>query len=288
MTDKIKVLYHANCLDGSGAAYVAWRFFDSIAAQMDYDIEYIPVQYGKPPPDNLTDCQIYIVDFSYPRQTLIDMADKASSITVIDHHKTSQEDLKDLNLPNGKIIFDMNHSGAILTWKYFFPGKIPPMLLMHIEDRDLWKFEYVNTKTVTAGLMQYPDFKSWEQFIYSDRLHELAIEGSAITKFINIQIEKIIQTPPILFPLESIIVPYYNVPGFMISECLHQALIKYPECLYAVGYFDLLAENKRVYSVRSNKETDVDVSLIAKKWGGGGHKSAAAFSIPLSSLSIIF
>ena len=41
---KTLVLYHANCPDGFGAALAAWKHFGNEA-------EYVPVQYGKEPPD---------------------------------------------------------------------------------------------------------------------------------------------------------------------------------------------------------------------------------------------
>src|SRR3989338_9515798 len=44
---KTAILYHANCPDGFGGAYAAWKKFGDSA-------EYIPVKHGKPIPENLT------------------------------------------------------------------------------------------------------------------------------------------------------------------------------------------------------------------------------------------
>ena len=41
--DNISVLYHADCPDGFGGAYAAWKKFGDTA-------EYIPVKYGRTPP----------------------------------------------------------------------------------------------------------------------------------------------------------------------------------------------------------------------------------------------
>ena len=38
-------------------------------------------------------------------------------------------------------------------------------------------------------------------------------------------------------------------------------------------------KDKRIYSLRSQGENGVDVSMIASKFGGGGHRNAAGFSI---------
>ena len=130
----IKVLYHANCTDGAGAALAAFIAMGDTA-------EYIPVQYGYPPPMYGPSDIIYIVDFSYPRSVLMDMADRVSMVVVLDHHKTAKADLEGLEHDNMKVFFDMNKSGAVLTWEYFHPDRPTPLLFNHIQDRDLWKFE---------------------------------------------------------------------------------------------------------------------------------------------------
>lgn len=45
----------------------------------------------------------------------------------------------------------MTHSGAMLTWFYFFPEIEPPLLIKYIEDRDIW----------TKALPNTDDFSSW-------------------------------------------------------------------------------------------------------------------------------
>jgi len=261
----VKVIYHANCTDGAGAALAAYRTFGDAA-------DYIPAQHGSEPPD-VSDCEVYIVDFSYKKTVLLEMAATARSITVIDHHKTAQEDLRDISRYNIEVIFDMRKSGAVLTWEYFHPTIPVPFLLQVIQDRDLWLFKSQHTKEITAGLQIYPDWRTWLD-ISVDRLRTA---GRAIADFLVLQSEKIIQSPPRHWDIENIVIPLYNMPGFLISDTLCMALEKYPECPYAVAYFDL--PDNRIYSLRSRSGSDVDVSEIAKKHGGGGHKHAAGFSV---------
>ena len=82
------VLYHSKCYDGFGAAYAAWNELG------DEDTTYIPVGYGKEPPEMLDAKWIYIVDFSYDEKTLVAMRETCTGITVLDHHKTAQEALE--------------------------------------------------------------------------------------------------------------------------------------------------------------------------------------------------
>ena len=276
----MRILYHANCNDGLGAALVAWHQYGDLEPD-GTPIEYIPVQYGEDPPEGQMDGSFptLILDFSYPRAVLVEMARKGP-VLVIDHHKTAMEDLKDIPSNGSRLsaIFDMEKSGAVLTWEFFRDSPVP-WLLRHIQDRDLWRFEFEDTKTITAGLRLYPDFRDWLPFLQHDALlEELKVEGRAVTRFIDLEAEKIVQTPPREWPYEDDIVPFYNLQGFMISDTLHKALDKYPDAPYAVSYFDL--PNKRVFSLRSRKGSPYDVSLIAKSHGGGGHKNAAGFTKP--------
>uniref|UniRef100_UPI00301D0086 hypothetical protein n=1 Tax=Vibrio cholerae TaxID=666 RepID=UPI00301D0086 len=42
--------------------------------------------------------------------------------------------------------------GATLTWDYFHPNADRPLLLTHIEDRDIWTWTHRNSKQFLAGL----------------------------------------------------------------------------------------------------------------------------------------
>lgn len=267
------VLYHANCLDGKGSALAAWMKFG------DEDTKYIPVQYGNKPPKMKKNSDIYIVDFSYPGLTLEKMAKRYKQITILDHHKTAQSTLESSYLPdNVNAEFDMDRSGAVMTWDFFHIAKPVPQLLLHIQDRDLWQWEVKGTKDILAGLRLIEDFRDWKDYL-SDNPSELwgiKDDGIAVNKFIQIQIDNVLRGEPQWSDRDQD-VPVFNIPGFMISECLHQALVKYPDAPYAVAYFEI--KDKRIYSLRSRSGSDVDVSEIAQQFGGGGHKHAAGYSI---------
>ncbi len=50
-------IYHANCMDGFGAAWTVFQKFG-------HDCEFLPAQYGDEIPD-VTGKDVYMVDFSY-------------------------------------------------------------------------------------------------------------------------------------------------------------------------------------------------------------------------------
>lgn len=265
---KTYVLYHANCTDGAGSALAAYiRLGDSA--------EYIPVQYGDDVPIMEEGCIVYIVDFSYPKEILLALADYCSAVQVIDHHKTAKTELEGLEHPTMKIHFDMEQSGAVMTWKFFHPDRPVPLLLRHIQDRDLWIFDMHSSKKIHRALGMYEDWKDWAQFLYEVR--PLIAEGDAIIRFLEVQTDRIIGGPPRKFFATDEVVPVYNLPGFMISDALNTALERHPECPYAVGFITL--PDKTIYSLRSRTTEDIDVEVIAKKHGGGGHKHAAGFTV---------
>ena len=61
------ILYHKNCEDGFGAAWVAWKALGDQA-------EYIPVQHSEMPPELPDRSRVTIIDFSYPRDVIIEPA----------------------------------------------------------------------------------------------------------------------------------------------------------------------------------------------------------------------
>lgn len=287
----MKVLYHANCNDGMGAALATWlRYGDEL--EMGFKIDYIPVQYGEDPPPIQDGEYVYMVDFSYPRRVILEMAIKASGITILDHHKTAEAELcqpwpdehEGNDLCPIETIFDMDKSGAVLAWEHFHRSdKIIPLLFKHIQDRDLWSKKYKDSDAIATALSARPNWREWNVYIDQPVLvAELATEGESIDRFLAVKSQQIVETPPQYWEIGDQEVPVYNLPGFMISNTLHLALERYPGRPYAVAYFDL--PGKRVYSLRSRRGSNVDVSAIARKNGGGGHMHAAGFTKELPTL----
>lgn len=273
----MKCFYHANCNDGSGAALAVWM------ARGDEGNEYIPVQYGSAPPKIEKGDEVIIVDFSYSKTYLQAMAQRASSILVIDHHKTAEEQLRGVDDGNGcriDTVFDMHKSGAVLAWEHFMPGGDEQWLFNAIQDRDLWKFEMSDTMAIHAALCIEPDWREWVRYVEPNghmRISSLITQGEAINKFMRIQMEKILnRVQPHRWNVTGEVVPVFNLPGFMISDTLHMALERYTDAPYAVNVMHL--PEKNVYSLRSRSGEDVDVSAICRRFGGGGHMHAAGFS----------
>lgn len=272
------VIYHANCWDGFCAAWIAKTAFGEIDAH--------PAHYGQSVPD-VTGRETYILDFSYPRVVTLELMEHARSLTIIDHHKTAQAELSGMAplsgntqwLPNGRIIFDMEKSGARLTWEYLaqiggWLGMPAPWLVDYTEDRDLWRHALPNSEEVNAALRSYPlDFALWDsQFAGAGPPPmTLIAEGAAIRRR-----EKQIVNDHVRNARRENFDGTWTVPivnaTTLFSEIAGELAKGEP---FAACYFDR-QDGKRQWSLRSDPQ-GVDVSEIAKAHGGGGHKHAAGF-----------
>lgn len=256
-------IYHGNCADGFGAAWVVKKALG--------EIEFYPGKYQETPPD-VTGKDVVMVDFSYKRPVLLEMAAKANSILILDHHKSAAEDL--IDLPANVIAkFDMEHSGAMLTWNHFFPDQTPPPLLLHIEDRDLWRFALQNTRQIQANVFSYPyDFQVWDKLMATE-LSTLVAEGEAIERKHFKDINELLNVTVREMIIGGYTVPVANLPYTFSSDAGHKLAKGKP---FAACYWD--TSKGRIFSLRSNDE-GVDVSEIAKQYGGGGHRNAAGFEV---------
>lgn len=256
-------IYHKNCADGFGAA---WAVRQAIS-----DAEFFAASHGTEPPD-VTDQEVLMVDFCYKRNVILEMAKKAKSITIIDHHVSAMNEL--IDLPENVITkFDMEHSGAMLAWNFFFPKKEPPMLLRHIEDRDLWKFSLPNTKEIQTALFAYPyDFDEWDILIRRS-LDGLVHEGIILERKHNKDIIELLESTTRIMTIDGYRVKIANLPYTMASEAGHILAKGNP---FGGTYYDM--PTVRAFSLRSTDE-GVDVAKIAELYGGGGHRNASGFKI---------
>ncbi len=184
----------------------------------------------------------------------------------LDHHKTAAQDLAGLEFAT----FDMQKSGAMLAWEYWFPGEPAPLLLRYIQDKDLWLFQLDNSLEVSAALRSYPkDFEVWNSLSVDD----LAKDGIAIQRAINVQVSKHVEMAT-LQNVGGYLVPVVNATCYL-SEIGDQLNASFPDTPFAACYFGR-ADGKRQWSLRSRG--NFDVSEVAERFGGGGHRNAAGYT----------
>jgi len=306
------VLYHANCADGFGAAFAAWKALGDEA-------EYRAVAYGDPAitVDEAAGRVIYILDFSFSKEQMDWLFAVAEKVVWLDHHK-GVFDMWCGGIPEkgiythvdktALIILDNTRSGALIAWNYFHPSEEAPMLIRHIDDYDRWQFKLSGTKEFQKALWSYApwSFDQWNTLPYL--LSELGLEdyyteGEAILRAHEQNVQSVIASSKrecslVFFESHEIDNPHEdgktlsmsrqvviaglaaNCPKHLASDVGHHLAT---EC----GTFGLCwfvdTHGAVECSIRSNG--DFDVSAIAKKFGGGGHKNAAGFK--LSSIEVL-
>lgn len=291
------VIYHADCWDGFCAAWVARKALRVIEA--------VPAHYGTDPPD-VRGRDVYILDFSYPRPVMREILAAAHWVVVLDHHVTAQAaldgivdefiqrpDLIATDLaanPKGQelpvVWFNMTKSGGRLAWEYFNPPVLqtngleagqsippdPPWLVDYTEDRDLWRHALPDSENINAALRSYPlDFTLWDEFHNAMGQREMfKREGSAIRRAERTIVESHVRNARDV-EMDGYPVRVVNAT-VLFSEIAGELAKGRP---FGACYFDR-QDGKRQWSLRSDAD-GLDVSVIAKRHGGGGHQHAAGY-----------
>lgn len=257
-------IYHGNCADGFTGAWAVRRALG--------DIEFHAGVYMAPPPD-CAGRDVVLVDFSYKRPVMEQIVDQARSVLVLDHHKTAAADLDGLS--GAEVVFDMERAGSRIAWDYYFPNEAPPPVLLHVEDRDLWRFSLPKTREIQANVFSYPyEFDVWDRLMAADPA-VLAVEGEAIERKHFKDVAELVKVCQRVLRIGGQVVPAASLPYTLTSDAGHMMAQGQP---FAACYWD--TPRGRVFSLRSTDD-GMDVSEVAKQYGGGGHRNASGFTVSL-------
>ncbi len=256
------VIYHADCTDGFGAAYSAWK-------QLGNRAEYHACKHGTPPPD-VKDKNVVILDFSFNNATTKQMIEDAAELLVIDHHKSAMVELHDISNAH----FDMTKSGAMLAWEFFHPGKESPKFIQYIQDRDLWKWELPYSKEFAAAFDMVPfEFEEFEKYEDDSVFDDAVKRGSYILAYSKTVVKKV---------CEKAVSRKYKGKEVLVVNSSHWmseiGARLAPDCDFAVIWYYDHDDRMIKVSLRSFHDK-IDVSEIAKEFGGGGHKKASGFQL---------
>ena len=294
-------IYHFPCDDGFAAAWIVRRKWP--------DVVMAPTNYGQMFPDvNYRGKNILIADFSYKPDAISElmMSYGARSIVMLDHHKTAQADLKEftvemggdakftagdmeglfrdfaeLDRPAVAARFDMDRSGASLAWEFCFPDQPMPVFIQLIEDRELWRLKLKETRAFSLYLRSYAmDFATWDRIAdLIERDPNLVLgEALSIERFYDQKLAEMVPTATLKSIGKWKGVPVAHAPYAFASDLANLLLKVHPEAPFAAVVVD--AYGGRTYSLRS-EDSRQDVSEVARTFGGGGHRNAAGFRVPL-------
>ncbi|MCK6391710.1 MAG: DHHA1 domain-containing protein [Azonexus sp.] len=307
------VYYHADCLDGFGAAFAAWLALgdSAIYRAMHHGDRWLV--------DEVRDATVYLLDYTFSPASLDEMAGFAHAITVLDHHVSAMQQF--LNPANDtvrqhescdpeknlRLHFDMDKSGVRLSWEHFHGAEPMPLPLRHIEDQDLWRFSLPGTRAFCRQLRLAPfDFNGWLRDITSmpvpetDAYQRALQRGEAIETFFMQEARQLANSRLVCparlrgEPADALQAVRHGQPTITDqNQVWHEVtgLAINANALFASEVGHLLAQRSGTFgliwqyaadgeikaSLRS--EGAVDVAAIALRYGGGGHRNAAGFRL---------
>jgi oligoribonuclease NrnB/cAMP/cGMP phosphodiesterase (DHH superfamily) len=283
------VVFHYPCYDGLVASWVVYHYHK----KHGMEIELYPIQHGEEfDYEKVRNKKVLFCDFSPKRDVLENIETKVKKIQILDHHKTAEEALRGKDYAK----FDMNQSGAGLTWRYFYPDEKIPDFVRYIEDRDIWTWKYEETKPFTLGFYDLcEDYYEDDNFIELYNKCYNAMEntkpfidhGYKLMNRINERIKETIDT--------EVIKGTYNNMNCRIIMCSREIVSDVGSKVSETFDFAVLWNNDMTdsgeykISLRSNAKNNrcADVAMIAQHFGGGGHMHAASFLSPVHP-NIIF
>jgi len=257
-----------------------------------YKPQFIEIDYRiKFPIDTIRkNEQIYIVDFSISPDEMRELLKITKNVTWIDHHKTAIEKYADFEYPIRGLRYD-GIAGCMLTYCYIHhmtskgEGNIKPFELSMtkdapiftklIADWDVWKFDFGDdTRNFQSAFNAYdfnPNSKKWDLFLSRDGYEkEMIKQGKTMTKYRDNWARNYMD-----LGFETIF-EGHKCYAVNLGFCNSEYFKSLPE-----GKYDILMPfvfDGNIYKISVYSKT-VDVSQIALKYGGGGHKAAAGFQV---------
>lgn len=270
----MKYVLHHNDVDGICSAFAVWMVLGESA-------KYIAVKYGQPLPELENPTWVYIVDFSYKKDVILELCERCE-VVLIDHHVTAKNELCDVVHENLTKVIDTSHSGAFLTWKAMIGGEIPQVVL-DVEDYDLWKFERPNTRHIH----EYLNMVGFDMGVYAEIVHDYPrgyMNARRIGTYLYAakmkQVEYIAKSGYTCVDDDGNTYMKVNSPVYMneIAEHIYNndSSIKYVDVYSTSEYKGQLYER---HSLRCRQ--GFDVRTIAEKFGGGGHPTSSGYSVKM-------
>jgi oligoribonuclease NrnB/cAMP/cGMP phosphodiesterase (DHH superfamily) len=240
--------------------------------------EFIPINYNHDFPFEKIrpNEEVVIVDFSLQKPGDFEkLLNITSRIIWIDHHKTAIEKHSHLDRSIKGIRRD-GVSGCELTWAYFTHDKPTPIAVALLGDYDIWAFKYgEDTNLFQAASRLYdtkPESEIWKKWLNPkyDLLYEIEA-GKVALKYRDNYYAGLVKAWG--FP---VIFEGYRAICCNAGSVSSQLFDTVPESDYDIMMPFVFDGTKWTVSLYTKKK-EIDVSEIAKRYGGGGHRQASGF-----------
>ena len=218
---------------------------------------------------------VFMVDFCLqPFSDMIKLKGMCDLVW-IDHHITAINDY----IKSGEDILGMlgtDKAGCELTWEYIHNKKLPQAVEL-IGRYDVWDHSDKKTIPFQYGMKSFntiPDNQEiWKELFKSDKMIDsICFKGKSILSYIEKENEVLIDSSAYFINIEGYKAVVLNVL-YKNSQVFDSVKDDY-DIMICYGY----TGNLWTISLYTTKD-DIDVSIIAKKYGGGGHHNAAGCQV---------
>ena len=286
---KYSIIHHGgSCADGFMAAWLMYHSLKEDDTEFTYEL--IPMHYNDPLPE-IKGKHVYIVDFSLPIEELLKMTASGKSVVMLDHHKTAADlyggygEITKCEHIYISILEQYSGCGMVLNaiLENGSSGFITPRITLvsnAIQDRDLWKFKLPNTEIICSIMRSVPmTIETWDNVLLEEtdqEFNERFLRANYYHQH-NLELANSMAEKATLIQFQGYTIPIVNCVQ-NISETGNILSNKYN---MSMSYF--ITDTKVIVSMRS-KSKEYDVASLCKIYGGGGHLSAAGFSIQIEQL----
>lgn len=274
------VVSHGKCPDGYTSTTIARKYIGD-------DAVYVDAYHGSSDAkvdeliDSMKDQTVLICDFSFKPEVFQRMIDITNgNILVLDHHKTAVEYLADFD--EKYYVMDMNHSGAFITYVYFYGFVNIPHGVLYIEDTDIWKksLPYTEEFSVYQNTLEF-NYESYGKILVNECIPDMLETGKVLLSQKTKIVGKYVKKSNIAFI--KINENYYFVSLTVCendykSDIGNKCLKTYEFINFACVYSQKYPIGKTIFSLRSLDHRS-DCSKIAKLHGGGGHRNASGCAV---------
>jgi len=241
------------------------------------DCEMIGINYGEQFPwySFKKDERVFMVDFSLQPFDQMVKLNELCDLVWIDHHISAINEAKKHNFDLEKHHVRDGIGACQLVWEYLYPFMSVPLFVRLLALYDTWQFNDPRTLPFQYGLRVYNTNigeQIWRELSNESFVDKICETGHIILKYEKLQNEKYAKA--CAFETEIDGLKAIAINRALTSSMLFESVwdnTKY-DCMLAFSFIG----DRWVVSLYTDKE-GVDVSIVAKNRGGGGHKQASGF-----------
>lgn len=291
------IVYHqvkpgVDCPDGICAAWVvaraiqeSWELIgDSYLNNSEYELPEYQLPFNPAKKD------VILVDFSYPKSILERIANEAYTLTILDHHKSRANDISSLS---NRILggYSADECGATFAWRHFHSSEPEPWFLRHVWRRDTGADGYYDGDCPTSEaigaamskrrkfLLGQSAFKIFDNLLKCSE-NQIIDEGIGEIEERDVLVKEALnQYNGAVINVAGYTVPYYQLANRDCHRFYSIVGARAARIHTQAPFVAITTDEPLKISLRASSASDIDLGVIAKSLGGGGHAKAAGYTI---------